>query len=948
MQKIKNISKVFSKGIGTISSLIAILFTSFWLIHSFYQLNKESKKIEKDFIARERIIVKNRVDNVINNIKDELDSSLNKAKSIVRIQVETTFNIAKTVNSVYGNKSIEEKQILFRELIHNLEFVNKNAYCFAITPKGLTIANVNDKKIVGKNALHLKDINGKLFVKEFVEVATNNIEGGFVEYYFYKKGDRSKTYKKISFVKYMKSLNLIIGSGIYVDDVENEVKEKILKDIAKQRWGKDGYIFIFSFDGVVKAHYKKSYIGKNRIQIKDLKGKKIYEELRNVAKKAKGGFVEYIAIAPKTGLDAKKYSYANSIEQLEWIVASGFYFDKLDKFVIAKQVAIQDNLYFNLVAALILITLSSLFAFLFAKKISHNIKAHFDLFITSYKDAGAEHKTVDTGKINIAEFKDLAHSANNMINAQIADREKLIEKDNELERLVEKRTAELQLITDQWRDTFDSIDDIIIIVDKNHKIIRSNKKAQEYKKTLNILGDHCYSFVHGSNAPPAGCKSCPMLFEKATGSLSEEFFDKRTNCWFYMSASQIFAENGEIEGLVHILRDITEQKLLKIEQEKIEKELAHSEKMVAIGTLAGGIAHDFNNILMGISGFIDITNKSLDDKKQTAFNLSKIKDLTQRATDLVSQILQFSRKDVVQVATIQPRSFIKENVKMIKATFPAQIQIDSDIDAEGYIEADPTHLQQILLNLATNAKYAMNSVGSMKIALYDVVINEDDLWISHDLKVGDYVMLQVSDNGCGISKDIIDKIFDPFFTTKEREKGTGLGLATIYGLMKNYGGAINVDTEENSFTKFNLFFPTVAPIAQVAKEEDIAQVAKSYTGTVMIIDDEDIILQIYKSILGDLGFAVCAFENPVEAVAEFKKNPQKYRFILSDMTMPHLNGFEVLLACKHIRKDIPFIICSGHSDLLLEDGVTEKDIVGILTKPSNPSDIEKMIAKALK
>jgi len=949
MPKIKNISKTFLQAITMTSTCLIILLVAFWFINSYFYLNNELKKIEKDFIAREKIIVKNRIINVINNIKENIDSTFDKTKNIAKSQVELVVNILKTVNKVDKNKSIQEKKHLFREIIHNVKIENKNEYCFAITQGGVIIANINAPNLIDKNALHLKDINGFSFVKEFIKVANENPNGGFVEYYFYKKDDRSKAYKKISFVKYVKSLDLIIGSSIYMADVENEVKEKTLKNIAKQRWGKDGYVFINNYDGITKAHYKENKIGKNRIHIKDVNGVKIIEELINFSKGEKGGFIEYIGtVNPKTGKAARKFAYANGIDQLQWSVGSGFYFDKLNEFVIAKKKGIQEELYFNLIIAIVLVSLSFFFSLFFAKKVSYNIKANFDLFIKSYKDAGAEHKMVNTDKINIVEFKELAHTANYMINAQIADREKLIEKDNELERLVEERTYELQFITNQWENTFNSINDMIIIVDKEHNIIRLNLKAEEFQKSLHLEDNSkCFSFVYGTNVSPNNCKSCPMLSDISIEASEEEFFDERTSSWFYMTASQIFSKNGKIEGVVHIMRDITEQKLHKLKQKEIEKELAHSEKMIAIGTLAGGIAHDFNNILMGIAGFIDITNKSLDDKNKTTLNLSKIKGLTQRATDLVSQILQFSRKDIAQVATIQPKSFIKENLNMIKATFPATIQIDSDIVAENYINVDPTHLQQILLNLATNAKDAMNNVGALNISLYDITIKEENLELSPDLKVGDYVMLEVADTGTGIPENIIDKIFDPFFTTKDRDKGTGLGLATIYGLMNNYGGAININTTEGVFTKFYLFFPTVPPLAQVAEKESVAQVANSYTGAVMVIDDEDIILEIYKFIFEGLGFTVCAFENPLEAIEDFNKNSEKYRLIFSDMTMPHLNGFEVLNACKQIRKDIPFIICSGHNDLLLKNDITKKDIVGVLTKPANPDDIKKIVAKAL-
>ncbi len=399
---------------------------------------------------------------------------------------------------------------------------------------------------------------------------------------------------------------------------------------------------------------------------------------------------------------------------------------------------------------------------------------------------------------------------------------------------------------------------------------------------------------------------------------------------------------GEVIGAVSIARDIRGRKKALAEKERLEEKLRQSQKMESIGTLAGGVAHEFNNILSGIMGYTEIARDDAPEESPVGESLDIILKLSNRAKNIVKQILTFSRKGNKEQKLIQPHLIIEDSLKVLRATIPTTIEIRTSIDEQsGTIMADPTQINQIGTILCINAAHAMEDTGGvLEIGLTRVMLDAQDVIPYTDLKPGEYVKLTVSDTGAGIGSETIDRIFDPFFTTKEVGKGTGMGLAVAHGIIKDHGGEIAVASKLGEGTTFTVFLPKIEAKSETAKIDDDIQTG---TENVLVVDDEDHLVFLMKTILGRLGYKVTAMTSSLEALELFKKDPQRYDIIITDLTMPNLTGDRLASEVTAIRPDMPVIISTGYTDAVDSEKVKQSGIAAFIAKPYQKQDLAKTI-----
>ncbi len=362
----------------------------------------------------------------------------------------------------------------------------------------------------------------------------------------------------------------------------------------------------------------------------------------------------------------------------------------------------------------------------------------------------------------------------------------------------------------------------------------------------------------------------------------------------------------------------------------------------SISTLAGGIAHEFNNILGGITGYTEIAADDAHNDGPVLESLDEILKLCNRASDVVKQILTFSRNENNDLKSLQPHLTIEKSIKVLQKEFPSNIEIKLNIDENsGTIMADSTQLYQVGLSLCLNAAHAMEENGGrLKIGLEPVVLDIEDVKQNSCLKPGAYMKLTVSDNGTGIDPKIIDRIFDPFFTTKGVGKGSGMGLAVVHGIVKSYGGAISVSSKPGEGTTFTVFLPKVAEKTEEQKSYDVMPAG---TESILLVDDEEHLAFPMKIILERLGYTVTAMTNSLKTLELFKKDPQKYDLIISDLTMPHLPGDKLASEIMAIRPDIPVIIISGHTDAVAAERLNHSGIRAFIPKPCQKQDLAKTV-----
>lgn len=394
----------------------------------------------------------------------------------------------------------------------------------------------------------------------------------------------------------------------------------------------------------------------------------------------------------------------------------------------------------------------------------------------------------------------------------------------------------------------------------------------------------------------------------------------------------------DAEVIIVIARDITDELAM-------EEHLRQAQKIEAIGTLAGGIAHDFNNILYAILGYAELALQDLPAEQPLRMNLEAIHSAGIRARNLVAQVLAFSRKDSQLKSPINLEMLIEDALKLLRPAIPSTIEIRKQISGRGRILGDPSRINQIIMNLCTNAYQAMEENGGiLEISLSEVHLN-NNAEAPVPIPAGRYAKLTVSDTGVGIPPEQLDRIFDPYFTTKPKGKGTGLGLAVVHGIINSHGGTVQVKSQIGKGTQLDLYFPlTEAPLDNIKADE-----YQSTDGTerILIVDDEPEILGIEKEMLNKMGYWVTAIGDPAEALKLFGKQPSFYDLIITDMTMPKITGDKLACELMRIRPDIPVILCTGFSELTSPEKAASMGIKGYLTKPVSMKRLSKMIRKLL-
>ncbi|HKJ99520.1 MAG TPA: MASE3 domain-containing protein [Desulfotignum sp.] len=400
-------------------------------------------------------------------------------------------------------------------------------------------------------------------------------------------------------------------------------------------------------------------------------------------------------------------------------------------------------------------------------------------------------------------------------------------------------------------------------------------------------------------------------------------------------------------ALMSVFQDITERKQADASREQLQSQLVQAQKMESIGSLAGGIAHDFNNILFPIVGLSEMMLDDFPPGSPEHHNAQEIFKAGKRGRDLVQQILSFSRQSDKQPIPVHIQKILKEVLKLCRATIPADIALSQDISNDcGRILADPTQIHQIAMNLITNAYHAVEPVsGSISVQLREVVLTENDLPAGQP-EPGPYAMLSVSDTGTGIDPAIIDKIFDPYFTTKDKGRGTGLGLATVYGIVKEHGGDIKVSSDRGKGSSFHVYLPLLEKPSEILPEKEAAPLPGG-TEHILLVDDEPPIVHLGKQTLERLGYGVTCFTGSADALAAFKADPARFDLVITDMNMPDLTGLQLAKALIAVRPDIPVVICTGFSERINTEKAAALGIRGFLMKPFLRSKMAFMVRKVL-
>ncbi|MGO9613667.1 MAG: ATP-binding protein [Dissulfurispiraceae bacterium] len=498
--------------------------------------------------------------------------------------------------------------------------------------------------------------------------------------------------------------------------------------------------------------------------------------------------------------------------------------------------------------------------------------------------------------------------------------------------VTESKVNELAIISakEEWERTFDAVPDFIALIDTEHRIVRVNRAMAVRLGSVpeRLVGRPCYELMHGTVAPPDFCPHARLLVSNAEER--SEFFDRNLNGFFEVRTTPLRDRDGQLIGSVHIVRDVTEHR-------KLEEQLRQAQKMEAVGQLAGGVAHDFNNILTAIIGYGSIILMQLakDDPNRT--NVEHILEASDRATHLIKDLLLFSRQHSIVRKPVDLNGIINRIKKFLIRVIGEDIVFDSRLSPKELVILGDSHqIEQVLMNLATNANDAMPKGGTFTITTEEVLLDEK-FTPTHGLQIpGRYALIRVSDTGHGMDNETRQRIFEPFFTTKEVGKGTGLGLSVVYGIVQQHGGYINVHSDQTKGTTFQIYLPLIESVEAESEPTITAEQTVGGTETILMAEDNQSVRNLTNKILTHFGYTVIEAIDGEDAVKKYQENKDRIQLLLFDVIMPKMNGKEAYDEIRKIKPGIKVIFSSGFATDIIQQKVSLDKDSHLIYKPVSP------------
>jgi PAS domain S-box-containing protein len=876
--------------------LAAVLSTgllgTLWIHSEYITFRTESGAIREKFFTSYKEFLKTEVNKASSYIEYQKERVEPRLKESIQDRVNEAHSIALNIFNQYrGKRTLIEMQEMVKEALRSIRFNKGRGYYFAFNLRGIEELFADRPEMEGKDMLSVRGAKGEYVVKDMLDLVRRDKEG-FYEY-TWTKPNRKGHFPKIAYVKLFEPFGWVIGTGEYLDDVESDIQKEVIGFIEQIRYKEDGYIFVGQWDGVSLTIPAK---GQNMWNVTDSNGKKIVQELIRLAKEGSGYF-EYVMPKLQDKRPAAKLSYVVGVPEWKWYVGAGIYVDEIETVIEQRKKEFERQIINHLAKIALVLVGLVLFVLFVALIVFRKAKKNFDSFSSFFERATIELNEINPDIMDFIELKDLADSANDMVKAR---------------KQAEKALRESE---ERFAAIFNTqLNGIIIIDPETQTIVDANTAALDMIGATreDVIGHICHKFIC-----PAEKGMCPITDLGIDVDNSERVLIRtdRTELPILKSVSQL--KLGNKNFLIESFIDITDRKRADEEKRQLGERLQRSEKMEAIGTLAGGVAHDLNNVLGIVVGYAEMLLDEIDESSPLRDDVMKIMEGGQRSAAIVQDLLTLARRGVQTRKVFNLNAVITECQKTPEfekvLSFNPKVQIKTELEADLLnIMGSPMHLAKTILNLVTNAMEAMPGDGALTISTSNQSLDKP-IHGYDAVKEGDYIVLSITDTGEGISDSNIKYIFEPFYTKKVMGRsGTGLGLAVVWGTVKDHNGYINVHSEVGKGTTFTLYFPVARE--EIAKEATIP--LSDYIGqdeSILVIDDIKEQRELAAKMLGKLNYRVKTVSSGEEAV-EFLRI-KKVDLIVLDMIMdPGMDGLDTYKAIVEIYPQQKAIIVSGFSE----------------------------------
>ncbi|MCF6245739.1 MAG: cache domain-containing protein [Desulfobacula sp.] len=915
MTKPRQLTSILWISMISLCVIIVCLMVYLWIGDEIRNAQFQIDNIRQTYIDSQKQMIKTQVKKAVDYVRHEQSLIEKRVRSEVKSRTYEAYGTALYLYNLHkSTKSLKQIKKVVHDALYACSWDGGKGYYFAEDMQGTELINRNNPELEGVNIMNIQDGNGTYIMKVIIAAARSAEQEGYCSYFWNKPEYPGKLVPKVSFVKYFKPFDWVIGNGKYIVDEEEKIKKEVIERIEQIRYGSDGYVFAATWDGdSLSGPFK----GKNMRYIVDSNGVKIVDRLIQEARSG-GGFVEYTAPGFKGQPPASKISYAESIDEWEWYIGTGVSIDAVENEIIQKRLEVKRTIQALVNKSAGVLCVFILISFVLVRFISVKIKKNLDMFIEFFKRSASQAIPIDQEKVMFSEFQSLAVSANEMAKERQNSEKALRESEKKYRHLFQHAPTGIYEI-DFVKGKFINVNDVMCQFSgySESQFLSMDPKDLFSRETLARFD-----------------KRFKMLFkgEELEDTIEADLISKDGELIRIIMASDYILDGDRLKGARVVAHDITDLKRVEKEKIQAEKVAGEQKKLVMVGRIAGKLAHDFNNILgiiMGNTELLLIDSKELETKKK----LELILNQTLRGRNLTKNLVAFAKDQ-------EPRQkFFKINEKinlvltlMKKDLEGIALVRDDDSDVPDLL-ADPGMIEHALVNLIQNSIHALSMVEYPKI-------------IIKTYSKGDNIFFAIQDNGCGIPEGYLKSIYHPSFTLKGSRdtagaykddiKGTGYGMANVKRYIEQHRGIISVDSEPGVGTRFLISLPVIKKELTHKEKKEIQNGVCHFEKYILLVEDETDISDVQYTVLtqGPCNSKVDIANSGQVALDLFDRNV--YDLISLDYILSgKLNGMDVYHHIRKTNEKVPILFISGNIEFLQSiKELKEKDMfVDHLSKP---------------